>query len=127
MTVYTEDIATALELIDEFGRDITVQKLDTSASEPSKPWEGQGSQTVVDSQVARGVFVPPSGSGFGRNLISDANLQRVKQVCLIGQTEKDIEFFNAILDSDGSMWLIEFVQVLKPGDEIVMYAVGVKR
>lgn len=127
MTVYTEDIATALELIEEFGRDVTVQKLDTSASEGSKPWKGQGVQVVADSQATKAVFVPPSGSGFGRDLVADNNLQRIEQVCLVPQTAKDIESFNGILDSDRQLWLIQTAMTLKPGDEIIMYAFGVKR
>lgn len=127
MTVYTEDIATALELIDEFGRDVTVQKLSVAPVDGAKPWEGQATQTVEDTQIARAVFVPPSGGGFGKDLMVDNNLKRAEQICLIGQTAKLIENFDSILDSDGQLWLIQFVQVLKPGDEIVLYAFGVKR
>lgn len=79
------------------------------------------------SEPARGVFVPPAGSGFGKDLLSENNMKRVEQVCLIGQTPNNIEEYEAILDSDGQLWSTVFVQILKPGDEIVLYAFGVRR
>lgn len=127
MTEYTSAIATATRLVDKKGRSVTVQKLNVSASDPSKPWQGQNTQTVDASEPARAVFVPPSGSGFGRDLISEDNIKRVEQVALIAQTPNDIQDYDAILDTDGSLWSVVFVQVLKPGDEIVLYAFGVKR
>lgn len=125
-TDYTEFAQLAQELISENGRTVTLQKLDATAADASKPWKGAGAPTVAQSKAVPAVFVPPSGSGLGRDIVKEELLDRVEQVALVAPTDVSLEDFHTILD-DGVRWNIDWAQVLKPGPTVVLYVFGVKR
>ena len=125
-TDYTEFSQLAQELIAENGRDVTLQKLDATATDASKPWKGAGAPTVAQSKAVPAVFVPASGSGLGRDIVKEELLDRVEQVALVAPTDVSLEGFHIILD-DGVRWNIDWAQVLKPGPTVVLYVFGVKR
>jgi hypothetical protein len=128
MADHQEFVDLALELIKEEGREITFQKLSKVAADPLKPWQGvAGAPVVSDTQKAHAVFVPAFESRFGRDVISKGDLRRCEEVCLVHPTAKDLELFDAILDTDGKRWAIVWIQVLKPADKVCLYYVGVKR
>lgn len=123
---YTELVNTAKELVQEFGRTTVFQKLSGAATDPSKPWEGAGTTVVIDTTSAFAVFVPAQGSSLGKDLVSEDLLKAVDQVAIVEPVASAIDTFHQIVD--GSItYKIEWVQVLKPANEILLYVVGVKQ
>lgn len=125
-TDYNEFVRLAQELIAENGRQVTLQKLDATAADISKPWKGPGAPAVALAKVLPAVFVPASGSGLGRDIVKEELLDRVEQVALVAPTDVSLEGFHAILDG-GVRWNIDWAQALKPGPLVVLYVFGVKR
>lgn len=125
-TNYPKLVATAQRLINNSGRSIIVQQLDSGPANPDKPWEGAGAPTVKDAEPVIGTFVPHTSSGFGMSFIDEELLKRVEQVVLVAQATKDIEKFHLIVDSN-TEWRIDWAQVLKPANEVLLYAFGVVR
>jgi hypothetical protein len=125
-TDYVEFVQLAQELIAENGRVVTFQKFAATAVDGNKPWKGAGTPTIAQTKTIPAMFVPASGSGFGRDIVTEELLNRVEQVALIAPTDVSLEDFHVILD-DGVRWNIDWAQVLKPGATIVLYVFGVKR
>lgn len=128
MADHTEFVVLAQELILEEGRLVTFQKLGAGPADANKPWKGAGAPTVV-SQVASvpAVFVPATGSDLGRMVTDEELLKRVEQVALVAPVQEGFDSFHRILDTDSQLWKIEWMQVLKPASQTILYVVGVKR
>lgn len=119
-------IAVVLRLIKANGRLLTLQTLDATATDPTKPWRGRGTPTVLSSIEVPGVFVPASGSDLGSELVSPALLARADEVLLLAPAAIDLSLMNMAVDL-GVTWMIEWVKVLRPQNKILLYAMGVKR
>lgn len=122
---YAELVAVAQSLISATGRQVTFQRLSTTAADLTKPWNGTGSPTVQVSATLFATFVPATGSGFGREFVSEEMLKRVEQVCLVAPNANNMSTFNTIVD--GATWGIEWVYELKPGATTLLWAIGVKQ
>lgn len=116
----------AVRLIDKNGRAITLQTLSGAAADPNKPWLGAGAPTVSAAVDTKAVFLPASGNDLGKIITSKELLASVEQVALIAPHASLLEEMTVMLD-DGKVWKVEWVQVLKPGDQICLYLFGVKR
>lgn len=130
-TDYTELAVLAQALIDENGRLITFNRYKQAPADVAKPWRGPGDPTTVPGATdeVRGVFVGVNRStpGMGLDFISEDVLKRAEQCCLVGPTVGyDLTTANEVVDG-GVHWKVEFVEVLKPGDTVLLYAVGLKR
>jgi hypothetical protein len=127
---YVELAALAKSLIDEAGRSITVIRFKQTANEPAKPWKGPGDPTAVPdaSATVRAVFVGASGGpSLGISAQHKDLLARCKEVCLVDPLASfDLSTANVIVDG-GVHSKIEFVDVLKPADTVVLYIIGVSR
>ncbi|AAT69472.1 gp76 [Alphaproteobacteria phage PhiJL001] len=118
--------------VDAKGRSVTFVQLDTTASDSTKPWRGDTAprSPAADEEVLSAVFVPATGGGLGLKWVSDQLLKRAEQVALVAPGSaftKQLENFDEILESDGSRWRIEMVEILQPADVRILYAIGVKR
>jgi len=123
---YARAVALAQRLIDKNGRGITVQQLSATPADANKPWKGAGAPTVAAQATPKGVFVPASGNDLSSFGIDNELLKRVEQVVLIAADGTNaFDEFHRI--SDGVLFKIEWVRVLKPGDTVIIYAMGVKR
>lgn len=122
---YVKLAGTAQRLIDKTGRLVQVQRLDKTPADGDKPWKGAGTPTVAQEKELKATFVPASG-GLGRDLVDEELLKRVEQVALVAPTDVNLEDFNLFVDG-GSKWRVEWVQVLKPADLVLLYIFGVKR
>lgn len=126
-TDFTEFVALAQELIADNGRPVSLVQMSAAAADPDKPWNGPGTPTEllrVDNVPA--CFVPPSGSGFGRDIATPEQLARCEQVVLIAPGAQDYSAIGVVVD-DGVRWKVQWTTVLKPGPLTVLYAFGVKR
>lgn len=122
---FARAVALAQRLINKNGRSVTIQRLDATAADSNKPWRGAGEPTVAQEVPQKAVFLPSSGTDLGGLVTDDELLKRAEQVCLVAG-DTDLTGFNIISD-DSIKWKIEWIQVLKPADVIVLYAIGVKR
>lgn len=127
MADYTKFVKLATRLITAKGRSITLQRLSDSVADPDKPWLGNGEPTITAEVTAPAVFVPHMGSDLGMVVANPELLSTVDQVALVAPVQEGLELMNQILDTDGQVWRIEWVQVLKPAEQTVLYVVGVKR
>lgn len=130
MVDYVHAAATALRLIKKNGKPITLVKLATTASDPTKPWRGP-----VDQRS------PPAAS---LNLFG-AEISFSKRQLGVAFTKKSIPdtvtgyFFVAVppgtqdltkfdeLTSDGVVYKIEVADVLRPGTVDVLYLFGISK
>lgn len=127
MAEYDASIAVALRLITQKGRLVTLQKMSNASTDPDKPWNGSGLPSV-ESQVNNvpACFVPHMGSNLGFINIDTELLKRSEQVALVAPTQEGLEVNNVVLDNSIT-WKINWVQVLKPGLQTVLYVFGVSR
>jgi hypothetical protein len=126
---YTEDLALARELITEFGRLVTAQRLSSAPADSNKPWKGPGTPTVDKTHKTTAAFVPASGADLGRFVQDKELLRRCEQVALLpgtGKVSVDLNDFHFLLDEKVT-WKIEWVRELKPGPLSLLYVIGVKR
>lgn len=128
---YTDDMAFGLEMVTEYGRLVTIQKLAESTS-PTNPWEGPGggSQPIAASHDLPMVFVPPSSaSQLGLRTIDEALLKRTQQIIIVAPGPNFLTFlgdYNQVED-DGVLWNILWSETLRPGPVNVLYYFGVRR
>lgn len=124
--------ATANRLVDENGRSITLEKLNKTPADNSKPWEGPADPRVsVQATVTTdGVFVDPgSASKLGIMVDGSDLLKRSEQIVIVapGSTvTQDLSTFDEIVD-ESVRWKIIGAQKLKPGSTTLMYILGVRR
>jgi len=128
-TDWTDSVATAQELIDENGRDVTLIRFNQTPADANKPWAGPADPDATPdaTTTVRGCFVPMSGSGLGKDTIDEDLLKRTSELCLIGPgVGFDITTANELIDGTVHK-KITFVQELKPAATVLMYYVGVER
>lgn len=124
---YVKIAATVTKLINANGRDITISKIDKATQDPNKPWKQSTTPpALLGSLATRGVFVPPSGTGFGMSFVPAELLARCDEVLLVGPAVEDMDTYNLILDN-GLRYSIEWVYKLKPNFNVLLYAFGTKR
>lgn len=122
---YTPVINTVKNLIERTGRIVFFKKFaDSNLSEPWKTTPNVYSKTIE----LPATFVPAHSylHGFGENVIDENLLKRVSRVALCGQASEDISKFDVVEDLE-ELWIIDWVDVLKPANEIVLYAFGLKK
>ena len=127
MANHSKFVTLAKRLIAKQGRQVTLQKLSNTATDASKPWLGAGGQVVAETCNVFAAFVPYTGNDFGIAVKDEDLVKSTDQMALVAQADVDLKDFTALLDSDGKQFKINWVQVLKPADEVILYAFGVCR
>lgn len=114
-------VALANKLIKKNGRTATIKKL-----KPSQGWKEpvEDFDVTLDRNLPM-CFVPASSGGLGNDLVTEDLLARVSQVALVAPTDIDLKLHNVVIDG-GVSWKIEWVQTLRPANEILLYVIGVK-
>lgn len=127
---YSEIVLTVQELIADAGRQIKIQRFSSVSADPEAPWLGvelnEEDSAVAEEYELSAVFVPASGGSLGMEFIREGLFDRVEQVALIPPINNPIDGFHTIIDNDVT-WKIEWMEVLKPGPVILLYAIGLKR
>lgn len=127
MTIYDELLPVVRELIEEFGRVVTFERLSATPADVNKPWRGPAAPTVAATASLRAAFVPPTGAEFGKDWISSDLLSRCEQVCLVAPDDTfDLNNCTSVNDG-GQRWNVAWTWVLRPGDINMLFAIGVKR
>lgn len=127
---YTGLAAVALELVTDFGREVTLLQLSATAANPAQPWRGQADprSTPAGSKAVSAVFVDPSSlDALGRETTrGDSWVARASQMVIIA-TSEDLEKYDELVDTDGSRFKVIGVRMLKPGPVNLLAYVGVAR
>lgn len=131
MVDYTRLATTAARLIKNNGRSITFVKLNETAGDANKPWNGPGAGG--ESTLAlNGVFVPPNTvRQFGLSALGEGTefkdlITFSEQVIITAQGDNDLREYTSVIDRS-DRWGIIGLQVLRPGDTTLIAFVGVRR
>jgi len=115
----------ANRLITKHGRQIKFQKFTDVPMDPDRPWLGAGEPIVELEYTADAVFLPSQGLDLGIKFVTDEMLSRVDEV-ILAAANQSLESYNVIVDNSVRL-AITWLQLLKPGDLSILYAIGVKR
>jgi hypothetical protein len=124
----------AKRLIEKYGRTISILASSPAPANPAKPWRGSAKPHTEDDPttvLAKGAFVGLSLAelGFTETDVDGQLHKRGAKFCLVAPSglvpvDTDISQYDAILDGD-SVWRIQKVHVLEPGDLRLFYAIEV--
>lgn len=125
---YAATLEVAQGLVTEFGKPVTLRRLDTTPPDPLQPWRGpvdpRASATTLDVDA---VFVEPSSQqmlGVNAELVDW--LKRAQQIAIVASSD-DLSVYSELVDTDASVWRVVGVSTLNPGGTRVLHYVGVAR
>lgn len=124
---YSEDLAFAVETINEYGRPVSFYKeaKDVDAANPLGAPEDP-----TPSAPVKAVFVYPSGvQNLGSFGFLASTFKDFEQVAMIAPSAAVGDYYDQthLIDFDGSTWAIGKVDKFQPGDTALLYYVGVNR
>lgn len=129
---YAPILATARELVQEFGREMTFVKFDATPADASKPWNGPtdargGGATEA---TAYAVPVPPSSATeLGLQVEDQDMLRRASQILIVEpgtDAPESLETFDEV--KDGTVrYRVEMIEKLKPAGTTLLYFFAVMR
>jgi len=116
---YSGLIATADQLISDFGRDVTIRRKSTTPTDPTKPWRDVEPFPAGDSLTVKAVIVPQDAEQQpGSRVRRDTATAHIAAAADGGN---ELETFDEILEADDKVWKIIDVQVIDPGPSRVLY------
>jgi hypothetical protein len=121
---YVKMAALAKKLIEKNGRTATFRNLAPS-SDPTKPWRSS-SPAVLSSVTQKAAFVSLSSRHLGIELTQEQLNSRANELVMAGISTLDLSTVNQIVDGTAT-FNIEWMQMVKPGDQVLFYAFGIKR
>lgn len=136
---YGEVAATAQELVTEFGRSVTLRRLNALPPDPAQPWvpaadprepaefvPGGSEQTFAELAVTA-VFVEPSSLAQlgGPNAQLVDWVKRAQQVGIIAHPD-DISTFSELVDG-ADVWRVVGCSTLNPGGTRLLHFLGCAR
>jgi len=123
---YEEMLALAVELIEETGRQVTLQNYSTVPVDPARP--NLGSSPAVANELpgvwATFISTKSAESQWGLGFLSEDFVKRFSQMALIAGRAEDLKRYDTILDTDGTRYRIGEAQVLKPSTTVLLYGFG---
>jgi hypothetical protein len=126
---YTEFADLSAELIEEFGRPITLIELGDVPEVGAQPWLGADApRTAVAATLSTfGVFVEPSVlERLGESYVTSDFLKRATQIALV-YAATDISQMDEIIEADGARNAITGVSRLRPATTDLLWFVGTAR
>lgn len=134
MAQYDSAIAVAQKLIKKFGRTIAFYQLVGTPADPTKPWQGAAAPAQGLTVFRNAVFLPLSGIADLGIELTDEELTLSANEAILVPFGTDAElgdgtFYGCIDDPTGNGPRLNFkwIKILKPGNQIVLYAMGIKR
>lgn len=125
MADHRKYLALAKRLIDKHGRDVVFETISKTPADPSKPWNGTGTQPTLDGPF-KAVFLPYKATDFGSEFISNDLVKDGEEYAMVAGQDVNLENAHVLID-DGVPYKIRWVQRLKPADLTLLYAFGVER
>jgi hypothetical protein len=138
--VFAPAAARAKIAIEAKGRLVELVKLNETPANAARPWEGSSSSSAEPHVSKKGatipvkmVFVPASGSGFGRMLSNNGTLKiAYSQVGLLAADSiparfepEDVRLASKVIDGD-RVWAIVTRGELKPATKSVLFVLGLE-
>jgi hypothetical protein len=125
---YSGLAATAQELVTEFGKAVTLRRLDTVPPNPSEPWVPPADPRAGATTLAvTAVFVEPSSlqNLGGPNTQLDDWVRRSQQIAIVAAPE-DLSSFSELIDG-ADLWRVVGCSTLNPGGTRILHYVGLAR
>lgn len=128
MGTYDRQVATAERLIREKGKPVQVVRQSTTLPDPDRPWEpGEPVETLTD---AYGVFLNFNAQDMETmsKMAGASEVQSSDRKVLLAAAAAGAPLTtnDKLRDADGD-WSIEWVQVLAPNGENILYTVRARR
>lgn len=125
MSNHAKFVVLADRLISKHGRVVTFKRINSTPADATKPWKGTSSPSISIGPL-KAAFVPFRGFEFG-SVFEDSELfKEVQEICLVSASGGDLETCHLVTDN-GADYKIEWVQRLCPGDQKILYAIGINR
>lgn len=117
----------AKDLIEHYGKTVELLKESRTSANPSAPWEGT---TTAETRVTGvyAVYVPLFGEAAVMGAIASlgGTVNKSMNSFLIGVVSgHDVRTFQKVVE-DSKVWRITKVDVIKPGDTVLLYQVEVE-
>lgn len=125
MSDHSKFIATALRLIAKHGRDISFEVISPTPQDNERPWRGTVSAPATIGPL-KAAFVPFRGFTFGSEYTDNQLFKDCDEVCLVAGGQGELENAHMLIDNS-KHFKIEWVQRLRPGEQTILYALGVTR
>lgn len=131
---YAKAQATALRLLTDNGRPVTLVKYDTDPDDPNRPWRGsEGSSTIT----ATAVFTDPVSEkdlGAAEVLVGDSSVKTGEKIAFLAAAENldasgnpvDLTEYDQLIDGGLAYRMVE-IHALSPGPTPLMYEVRLER
>jgi len=126
---YSPVLNDAIEIVQEFGRNLTFVELGDTPADPLKPWRGAAAPRSSPKRTftVPGVLVEPSTlDALGRDDAIQDFVAQSTQIAIVATTE-NLDDYNEVHDTDGSVWTIQGFSVLKPGPTQLLVYVGLSK
>lgn len=128
MGTYDRQVATAERLIREKGKPVQVVRQSTTLPDPDRPWEpGEPVETLTD---AYGVFLNFNAQDMETmsKMAGASEIQSSDRKVLLAAAAAGAPLTtnDKLRDADGD-WSIEWVEVLAPNGENILYTVRARR
>lgn len=115
---YADLVATADELLQEFGRQVTFIQTATAAADPDKPWRGSDITAGVTKSNVWAALVPWVSADDKDSVRYDVQMVIVSASSF---PESNGELFDQLIDSDGSVYHLHDADIVAPGAVRVLY------
>jgi hypothetical protein len=125
MSDHQKFIDTAVRLIAKHGRDTSFEVISSTPANPDMPWRGTNTPPLVIGPL-KAAFVPFRGFTFGSEYLDNQLFKECDEVCLVGGGQGELETAHMVMDG-AVTFKVEWVQRLRPGDQTILYAIGVTR
>lgn len=125
---YASVLQTAQELVTEFGKAVTLRRLNATPPDPDMPWRGPADPRAVPAETLAvdAVFVEPSSQQMlGVNTQQLDWLKRAQQLAIVASSA-DLSVFQELVDGSDA-WRVVGVSTLNPGGTRLLHYVGVSR
>lgn len=122
---YDEDIAGALEDIQDAGVQCRWYKGAEAPADPDKPWLGGGAQ--ADPKTPYLCFVPDyeARAGFGLTTLSQGDVPEASEYALMGAQDFEPEVTDKVLRGAETLTVVS-VDTLKPAGYAVLHVLGLR-
>jgi len=120
--------AMVVRKIEDWGRDLTVVKLESSGTDSNKPWNGIATQAAVDSLTVKGIFMPATSSGMGHFIDKEQLGSEVSEVVAFAPptTGEDLTGYHQITDGSSNKRIDKW-WVMKPADVVIAYVASIRK
>lgn len=117
---WSSTLATAQRLISNFGREITLAKLDRTPDVTNEPWKGDVAPPPIDTTTQRTAY----GVAVGRlRSMGEDFLQGLDNVIVVAG-DFDARGYEVVLDG-ASRWRVVKTETVAPGSTKIIHFLGV--